>query len=215
MAGEAVIPLFPLNVVLLPGMSLPLHIFEERYKLMIGECLEHKSEFGVVFHQGERLEGVGCTARIRQVLRRYADGRMDILTIGAARFRVVELREGKAYLEAAIEPFEDAAEDGEARTAGPAARATALLIQLAAMRGRPADLADLRRLSLQELSFRIAAADGFGLRERQQLLETTSTGERLERGIAALERILERLRRTIETRRLVGGNGHMSEAFRK
>ncbi len=217
MAGEAVIPLFPLSVVLLPGMSLPLHIFEERYKLMIGECIERRVEFGVVLGRAERLHDVGCTAEIRQVLRRYSDGRLDILSVGVRRFRVVELREGKPYLEAAIEQVQDELEpDGEEPEglAALADRGTALLVQLTGMLGRPADLAGLRRLSPQELSFHMAAAEGFSLDERQQLLESTSVRERLVRGVEGLERILERVRRTIEARRLTGGNGHFKEAFR-
>ncbi len=215
MADEAALPLFPLSVVLLPGMSLPLHIFEERYKLMIGECVERESEFGVVLSDGERTESVGCTAAVRRVLRRYPDGRMDIITVGMKRFRILELREGKPYIEALTEPLEDSAESGEGPPADLAARGTALLVQLAGMLGRPADLTGLQRLSPEELSFRIAAAEGFSAQERQQALETTSTRERLERGVETLERVLQKVRRTIEARRLAGGNGHLKGAFPK
>ncbi len=213
MADEAALPLFPLSVVLLPGMSLPLHIFEERYKLMIGECVERESQFGVVLSDGERMERVGCTAAVRRVLRRYPDGRMDILAVGMKRFRILEVREGKPYLEALVEPLEDSAGSGDDAAAGLAARGTALLVQLAGMLGRPADLAGLQRLSPEELSFRIAAADGFSPQERQQALETTSTRERLQRSVETLERVLQKVRRTIEARRLTGGNGHLKEAF--
>ena len=213
MADKAALPLFPLSVVLLPGMSLPLHIFEERYKLMIGECVEHESEFGVVLSDGERVESVGCTAAVRRVLRRYPDGRMDILTVGMKRFRILEARGGKPYLEALVEPLEDSGESGEEPSADLVAQGTALLVQLAGMLGKPADLAGLQRLSPEQMSFRIAAAEGFSPRERQQALETTSTRERLERSIETLERILQKVRRTIEARRLTGGNGHLKEAF--
>ncbi len=214
MDAGAVIPLFPLGVVLLPGMNLPLHIFEERYKLMIGECLERRSEFGVVFEEGGRLEDVGCTARIRQILRRYPDGRLDIVSAGAARFRLLEVREGKPWLEAAVDPVVDADTGDDEESAHLAERATALLVQLSGMLGRPADLPGLQRLSREELSFKVAAANGFGPAERQQMLESTSTSERLQRGVNGLEGIVERLRKAIEARRLTGGNGHSKEAFR-
>jgi Lon protease-like protein len=209
------LPLFPLGVVLLPGMSLPLHIFEERYKLMIAECLEHEGEFGIVLSNGERMESAGCTAAVRRVLRRYPDGRMDVLTVGKRRFRILELREGRPWLEALVEPLQDSGDGGQGEPAELAARGITLLVQLVGMLGRPADLAGLQRLTPEEVSFRIAAAQGFSLQERQQALETTSTRERLERGVEALERILRTVRQAIEARRIVGGNGHMRGAFRE
>ena len=80
------ISLFPLDVVLFPGAPLPLHIFEERYKEMIGLCLQQQSSFGVVRAQSEGLAIIGCTARIEQVLERMDDGRLNILTRGARPF---------------------------------------------------------------------------------------------------------------------------------
>ena len=107
MVAEVVIPLFPLGVVLLPEMPLPLHIFEERYKLMIGECLEDDREFGIVYFDGTQVKNVGCTARILKVMRRYDDGKIDIMTIGEKRFYIREIHETKAYLEATIVYFDD------------------------------------------------------------------------------------------------------------
>src|SRR6266403_6089970 len=93
------IPLFPLNVVLLPGAELPLHIFEPRYRQMVKDCLEEKSEFGMVLSLDKGVARVGCTAEIVQVAKRYPDGRMDILTIGRAPFRGVELFTADLLLE--------------------------------------------------------------------------------------------------------------------
>jgi Lon protease-like protein len=212
-AGD-VIPLFPLDVVLLPGMNLPLHIFEERYKVMIGQCLDSSSEFGVLRQEQDRLEDVGCTALIRRVLRRYPDGRLDILCVGSQRFRLLEVREEKPWLQGVVGPFGDMEEGAGGETASLAERATSLLVQLLGMLGRPADLPGLRRLSPAELSFRVAATEGFSLADRQQALESTSCERRLEQGIRGLEGLLERLRRAIEARRLSGGNGHIKQAFR-
>ncbi|MDX1613624.1 MAG: LON peptidase substrate-binding domain-containing protein [Candidatus Promineifilaceae bacterium] len=106
------LPLFPLNTVLFPGMPLTLHIFEDRYKRMIGECIETESPFGVVLIK-EGLEAlgpladphpVGCTAHIMQV-ERLSGGRMNIGAIGRERFRIVELDRSQAYLAAKVEPF--------------------------------------------------------------------------------------------------------------
>ena len=91
MPSTNIIPLFPLGLVLLPQMPLPLHIFEERYKLMIGECLEKKKEFGIVYFNGTDIQAIGCTASIQKVLKRYDDGRLDILTQGENRFEIKEM----------------------------------------------------------------------------------------------------------------------------
>lgn len=85
------IPLFPLNVVLLPGASLPLHIFEPRYRLMVRHCLTHKTEFGMILAQDSNVATVGCTAQIVQTLRAYPTGESDILTEGRAVFRALDL----------------------------------------------------------------------------------------------------------------------------
>src|SRR5207302_1355449 len=85
------IPLFPLNVVLLPGADLPLHIFEPRYRKMVRECLDNKTEFGMLLALVDGVAGTGCTAEILEVVKTYDDGRMDILAVGREPFRVVEL----------------------------------------------------------------------------------------------------------------------------
>src|SRR5215212_11588613 len=82
-------PLFPLSLVLLPTELVPLHIFEDRYKLMIGECLDSGGEFGIVWLSDDGLRDVGCTARVTQVLDRLDDGRMNILVTGGTPFRLL------------------------------------------------------------------------------------------------------------------------------
>src|SRR5262245_1486042 len=110
MPSDLLLPLFPLEVVLLPGATLPLHIFEDRYKLMIGEAIEHNSEFGIVLSKEESLLNVGCTAGVEKVVRHYPDGRLDILTAGRRRFEILFLDEQKAYLQAGVLFFDDDAD---------------------------------------------------------------------------------------------------------
>ena len=111
--AEVLLPLFPLEVVLLPEAPLPLHIFEDRYKRMIGECLEAQSqgsdreEFGVVLAREAEMQKVGCSARILEVTRRYDDGRLDILTAGTRRFEVLYTKDEKPYLEGGVVFFDD------------------------------------------------------------------------------------------------------------
>ncbi len=100
-------PLFPLGLVLLPQELVPLHIFEDRYKLMIGECLERDTEFGIVWLSDEGLRDVGCTARIVRVLDRAEDGRMNILVEGVAPFRLLRRIDDMPYPAGDIEPLDD------------------------------------------------------------------------------------------------------------
>lgn len=113
------LPLFPLQTVLFPGMALPLHIFEERYRLMIGRCLERNEPFGVVLiREGVEVGGpavpfdIGTTARIVHT-QRLEDGRMNLLTVGVRRFRAGPLTQVEPYLVAEIELLDDADADAE------------------------------------------------------------------------------------------------------
>jgi ATP-dependent Lon protease len=101
------IPLFPLNVVLFPGANLPLHIFEPRYREMVKTCLQEKSEFGMLLSMPNGVARVGCTAEIVEVVKHYPDGRMDILTVGRAPFRVVNLFSDNPLLEGHVDYLED------------------------------------------------------------------------------------------------------------
>jgi ATP-dependent Lon protease len=101
------IPLFPLNVVLLPGADLPLHIFEPRYRKMVRDCLKSKSEFGMLLALDNGIAGTGCTAEILEIVKNYQDGRMDILTVGRAPFRVVQLFTEDQLLEGQVDYLED------------------------------------------------------------------------------------------------------------
>jgi ATP-dependent Lon protease len=96
------IPLFPLDVVLLPGTELSLHVFEPRYKEMIGECLEQQKAFGIVRSHENSLAEMGCTAEITEVTKKYEDGRMDIETIGRQRFEIMEIKQERSFLQADV-----------------------------------------------------------------------------------------------------------------
>ena len=96
-------PLFPLQVVLLPGAELPLHIFEDRYKEMIGEVLRDQIEFGVVLANEKGIVNTGCTATVERCCASIPDGRMDILTRGRRRFEIVRLNDERSFLRGAVE----------------------------------------------------------------------------------------------------------------
>lgn len=104
---ETLLPLFPLEVVLLPANILPLHIFEDRYKEMIGEAIQNKTEFGIVQAGEKGILNLGCTASILEVSTQYPDGRLDIVCQGRRRFEILYLDEEKSYLRGSVSFFDD------------------------------------------------------------------------------------------------------------
>ena len=119
------LPLFPLRVVVFPRTPLPLHIFEERYKELIGEAIQGATEFGIVLAKDDGIVNAGCTVIVEKVVKNYADGRMDILTRGVRRFEIVGLNEDKSYLRGEVEFFDDD-EPGPAAGGSPGKGARAI-----------------------------------------------------------------------------------------
>src|SRR3954467_5528745 len=103
-------PLFPLPLVALPSEQVPLHIFEERYKAMIGQCLEDGREFGIVWLSDEELKGTGCAVQVDRVLERFDDGRLYIVCVGTRPFRLVERRDDLDYPAGTVEFLDDRSE---------------------------------------------------------------------------------------------------------
>ena len=211
MHSEVIIPIFPLGLVLLPEMFLPLHIFEERYKSMTKACMEQNIEFGIVYFIGKQFQTKGCTARIVKILKRYDDGRLDIMTRGQSRFAIKELFDEKPYLQAKVEFFDDQPED-DTNTEDfrqLAQRGLQLLRQISTTADKSETNGFTDRLELKSVSFSIAAYDGFSFEEKQRFLEMTSTARRLRGAVKALEKLAERLSITREIERIIGGNGRL------
>ena len=207
---ESTIPLFPLGVVLLPHNPMPLHIFEERYKLMIKECLAQKSEFGIVYFSGEKLMSVGCTARIVEVLKRYDDGRSDIITRGERRFVINEIYDQRAYLQARIAYFDDQDETNPGICRQLAQQGLDLLKQFGELSSRQDGVGLSDTTDFKSISFEIAGCDGFELEEKQKFLEMTSTYERLRKSVESLGKILERIKLNSAISKIINGNGNLS-----
>jgi Lon protease-like protein len=205
MVDQTTIPLFPLEVVLMPSMPLPLHIFEERYKLMIGECLEQKREFGVAYQKGSDMKKNGCTANIVQVLKRFDDGRLDIMTQGVNRFVIESINEDKPYLQAEVIYYDD---EREERADNLIADGIELLEQLDVMTGKKRDYRSLSRMDHKTISFVIAYNEVFSMEEKQSFLEMRSTSERITKTVESLRKMVEVLQITEEAKRIAGGNGN-------
>jgi Lon protease-like protein len=203
------IPLFPLGLVLLPQMPLPLHIFEERYKVLIGECLANNKEFGIVYLNGTDIQAIGCTASIQKVLKRYEDGRLDILTRGENRFEISEMYDHKPYLEASVTLFDDELEDNTTASQKLADNGMNLLRQFAGISGVQSEYGFAEIMDIKSISFLIAGCEGFSYEEKQKFLEMSSTSERLEKSVGSLAKIIERTKITAEIQKIIGGNGNM------
>jgi Lon protease-like protein len=166
-------PLFPLGIVALPYELVPLHIFEERYRTMIGECLERGTEFGIVWAGDEGVRPVGCAMEITEVLERTDDGRLNILTRGTRPFRIVDEQHNLPYPAGTVEFLTDKSEKADAKTKTAAHEAYGSLVEQATDRIPDAD--ELDSMSAYEM----AATVDFGRDAKQGLLDLRSENARL------------------------------------
>lgn len=199
----SLIPLFPLDVVLFPGTPLPLHIFEPRYKEMIGECLAQNRHFGVVRAVEQGVAEVGCTAEIVTVVKEYEDGQLDIVTEGRQRFEVVQVNQERSFLRADVLMIDD--EPGSPAQA-EIDHATALHSELLAMAGAHQDLSGA---DPSALSFYLAGSLPLDLDFKQKLLSLRSEAERVALLINYLDELIPRIRRAALAKQKAGGNGHV------
>ena len=166
--------LFPLGIVLLPTEQIPLHIFEERYQELIGECLEEEREFGLVFADEDGMRKIGTYAAVTEVLERFDDGRLNIVAEGRERFRLVELTEGRSFQTGIVEALADEADDADPEDTEHALGLYQRLVDLTG-----ADV-EAPRLDVLQLSFELAGRFEFAPELKQQLLQLTSERERMK-----------------------------------
>jgi Lon protease-like protein len=197
------IGLFPLGIVLLPTELVPLHIFEERYRELIGECLEEEREFGIVLADDDGLRDVGTLAAVTEVLERFDDGRLNIVVEGRERFRVVEVTTGRSFDTAEVEPVddEDLADVGDPDDVERALGLFGRLLELTGTEIEPPDPAT------PQLSYAVAARFEFVPPLKQELLEERSERVRLKRLCGLLEGAAETLEREREIAARAATNG--------
>jgi Lon protease-like protein len=203
-ADDLLLGLFPLGIVLLPGEVVPLHIFEERYKRLIGERLED-GEFGVVLAEDDALRECGTAARVVQLIEEMDDGRMNVLVQGERRFRIIEIQEPDDpeadYLRAQVEVYRDAEPDGSETVRDAVLHVFGQMLSLM-------DVESPREPAGEgPLSFRIAAAVDFGAPLKQELLESLSEEQRLETLLTVMTSLLPRLELRKEREEAIRGNG--------
>jgi Lon protease-like protein len=166
--------LFPLGIVLLPSEQIPLHIFEDRYQELIGECLREDREFGLVYADEEGLRQVGTRAAVTEVLDRFEDGRLNIVAEGRDRFRLLELTHGRSFQTGIVEELAD---DPDAADPDDTERAIELFQQLVELTGAQVEEP---RLDVAQLSFELAGRFEFAPELKQRLLQLTSERMRMK-----------------------------------
>ena len=192
------IGLFPLGIVLLPSERVPLHIFEDRYRELIGECIELDRDFGLLYADESGIREIGTRARVAAILEQFDDGRMNIVVEGLRRFTVERLTEGRAFMTAEVDEVEDEERDIADETRRDAAGA---FRALAALAGAEPEIDE----SSPALSFELAAQVELATDDKQFLLESRSEQARLERVAELLE----------EARRLMIATRELGEVAKK
>ena len=197
--------LFPLPIVLLPTERVPLHIFEPRYRELIGECIESGDEFGIVLLKASGdIYHVGTRAAVVEVLQVLEDGRMNILVEGGDRFRLLEVDHDRAFATATVEELED---ESDPPAPADVERALAVFGQLQRTVGSTLELPDK---DAPQLDFELAARVDFGVDAKQELLALTSPRLRMTRLVGLLETALETLKLERELQQRAQRNGKVS-----
>ena len=197
------IALFPLEVVLFPETPLPLHIFEPRYKEMIGECREQDAPFGIVRAMKDGIAEIGCTAQIISVTKEYPDGRLDLIAEGRERFEVLELNEERSFLRADVLLVPDEPGSPSEEQRARAIEAHKKILELAGA------LQDLTATDQDVLSYHLAGSLPLDLDFKQKLLAMRSEQERIQEVAQYLETVFPNLSRAARAREKAGGNGHV------
>jgi Lon protease-like protein len=180
-------PLFPLGLVALPTELVPLHIFEERYKTMIGRCLDEGSEFGIVWMSEDGLRPIGCACEIAEVVERMEDGRINLIARGTRPFRIDARQDELPYPAGTVEFLTDRSEDLDTTAAEEAHAAYADLVNEAT--DREPDLTEIGAMS----AYQMAATVEFGLDAKQGLLDLRSESARLRLVTRLFRAALKRL----------------------
>jgi ATP-dependent Lon protease len=199
-------PLFPLGLVLYPGEQTPLHIFEPRYKEMVGRCMEQDEPFGIVLFEEDEMADIGCTARIVRIVEQYEDGRMDIVVEGEQRFRILDLYENESYLTVDGETIDEPEETPQRNLQQRLITQHMRLLELAGRTVRPSLYQDV-----DTLSYVIAPNAGLSSEQKQDVLEILTENQRVAYLVDHLEALIPRVRKMEDLRRRIQSNGHFKD----
>ena len=211
------LPLFPLPLVLVPNEPLPLHIFEDKYRKMLGDVTDEHKLFGIIlfepndaFADRPEIGSIGCVAELNDV-QSLPDGRSNIVVTGVVRFRLLEYLESEPYLVGDLEFFEDDVADEKElapiaeRVFGMFERVAKAAFKLSGNRGR---FSEMKRTDPESFSFLATAAFNFENDLKYRLLEMTSTIERLQKLEEILLKTVDQMEASADLHKVIKTNGH-------
>ena len=193
--------LFPLGIVLLPTEQIPLHIFEDRYQELIGECLDEEREFGLIYADDDGLREIGTRAVVTEVLDRFDDGRLNVVVEGRERFRLLELTDGRTFQTGLVEPVDELEDPAESADAD---RALELFSKLVELTGAEVEAPTA---GANQLSFELAGRFEFAPELKQRLLQLTSERERVKVLADLLEGAAQAVEREQDVAKRAASNG--------
>lgn len=186
-----ILRLFPLGLVLFPGLPLPLHIFEDRYKQMIGECIDTGEPFGLIYIDGTQMRTIGCTAKVEDIIKQYDDGKLDLIARGDRRFRLLGIEEDTPYHVGRVQYLDETPEPGTPQLDRIVAQTLSQLKRLAQITGSEIDFETLREMDPMRISYLVAGLDAFSPDEKQFFLEISSTSQRLLACVQSLANVVQ------------------------
>lgn len=208
------IGLFPLNIVMFPESVYPLHIFEERYKLLINESIDEQTAFGINLLDDKKMYDVGCSCHISDVIKRYPDGKLDILAVGIKRYKLLNMIDGKkSYYIGEVDFFEDDETDFDYELLK---NAVSLFNDIAsAITTVKIDEIVLDKLTTMKPSFYIAQKSGLSPQQKQELLAISNENQRLTRLLEHLDKLLPIIKDAENITRILKYDGYFKPDFYK
>lgn len=200
--------LFPLNLVLFPGVRLPLHVFEPRYQTLVNECLDRGSAFGINLLENARMQLVGCTAHVVSVNHRFPDGRLDVVVEGGKRYRVSTIHDDHSpYVLADTVELVDTPEITD----------PSLLLQCSTLYNKVIGLVfgnaeyqfDASSVGSSSPAFLMAPKSGLSTKQKQELLELTSENERLSLLLTHLSEVVPSIQQAATMQRIIASDGYL------
>jgi uncharacterized protein len=203
------IGLFPLNIVMFPEAYYPLHIFEERYKVLVKECYGTGHEFGINYFSNTGISQTGCSVLVNEISKTYSDGKMDVIVQGISRYRIIKIIDGeKPYFTAEVEPFADDDFDIDANLLEEATRLFNKVIE--GITSIKIDPIYPDKITVKYPSFLIAQKAGFSPQQKQSLIEIRSENLRLKALSAHLRKVQPLIKKAEVISNIVKNDGYLN-----
>ena len=214
MPAEIEIPLFPLNVVLFPHSKIPLYIFEERYKEMIGNCINNGTAFGINFFSEKNIHITGCSALVEEVTERKENGEMNIIVKGVQRYKIISYELSIAgYYSGIIEYLDDAIEGFDKIKMEKAVKIYNDLVEIVYKGSvKKIELGDLKwNDGKRSVTFTMAEKSGLSLVERQRMLELDSEEMRLDFILKYFSEVIPKIKEADKLSNIIKSDGYIQQ----